>query len=92
MEFNGEGGEEMRKLWGFILILGGIAGIFLPVVPGDVLIISGLMLISPEFARIVKNFYQSHPILIKILVIISAICIWGVFIFGGKNVFTLRRS
>jgi hypothetical protein len=80
----------MRKLWGVILILGGIAGIFLPIVPGDVLILSGLMMISPEFAKIVKSFYSAHPTLIKVCVITSAICVWGVFLFGGKNVFTSR--
>lgn len=81
----------MRKIWGFILILGGIAGVFLPIVPGDVLIISGLMLISPEFAKVVKSFYKAHPTLVKVCAISSAICIWSLFLLGGKHVLTLRR-
>ena len=35
---------------GWVLILGGIIGLFLPVVPGGLLIVAGVLLLSPQWA------------------------------------------
>ena len=71
----------MRKIAGILLILLGIWGIFLPVVPGDILILSGAALISPEFAGFLKRLIKAYPRTIKLSCILMGALVWGFFIY-----------
>ena len=55
---------------GWIVVLAGIAGLFLPVVPGGVLIVAGVLLLSPHCAwlrRTAENYRARSHVLNRVV-------------------------
>jgi uncharacterized membrane protein YbaN (DUF454 family) len=62
---------------GWILILGGIAGLFIPILPGGVLIFAGALMLSPQstwLRRALENCRVRSPFLERTFKRFSA---WG---------------
>ena len=53
----------LRLIGGSLLILIGIAGIFLPIVPGIILILAGMVTINPDSERINGWFERGRRLL-----------------------------
>ena len=71
----------IRKITGVILILLVPIAIALPGLPGDVMLITGLCLISDRISNWVKAFISKHKKIIGVISLIWLIIFWGYWLY-----------
>ena len=52
----------MKKFFGIVLMIIGVLGSILPVIPGFIFFFWGLALVSPKFSKIAKNIVRRYRI------------------------------